>query len=253
MLIEERRREIVRIINAEGRGLVKDLAPHFHTSQFTIRKDLEALHLQGIVHRTYGGALPVQTGALLDPSLLEREKAYRKEKQRIGEAAAKLVKEGQCVILDSGSTTRAIAHALRHMAHLTVITNGVNIAAELAGTSIQVILTGGILNSSAFSMLGPVAEATLRQFTADLLFLGVNGFDAEVGVTSPNVWAAKVESIMVEVARRTVLVCDSSKFGRRFLCVVARPPSIDQVITDTMLRKKDRKILEDAGIQVMTV
>lgn len=111
MLNEERRRSILEIINREGRGLVKDLAPRFHTSQVTIRKDLEILHSQGLIHRTHGGALPLQTGALLDPSLRDKEKLHRKEKQRIGETAAALVKEGESVVLDSGTTTTAIARA----------------------------------------------------------------------------------------------------------------------------------------------
>ena len=109
MLNEERRRKILEIINEEGRGLVKDLAKRLATSQVTIRKDLESLHSEGLLQRSHGGALPVRAGTLLDPSLREKEKQHRKEKQRIGEAAAALVKEGECVILDSGTTTTAVA------------------------------------------------------------------------------------------------------------------------------------------------
>src|SRR5208283_2185817 len=151
MLNEERRRRILEIINDEGRGLVRDLASRLQTSQVTIRKDLEDLHSEGLIQRSHGGALPVRAGALLDPSLREKEKLHRKEKQRIGEAAAALVNEGECVILDSGTTTTAVARALRNRGRLTVITNAVNIAAELAGTSVEVILTGGILRENSFS------------------------------------------------------------------------------------------------------
>ena len=93
MLNEERRRKILEIINEEGRGLVKDLAARLQTSQVTIRKDLENLHSEGLVQRSHGGALPIRTGALLDPSLREKEKQHRREKQRIGEAAASLVEQ----------------------------------------------------------------------------------------------------------------------------------------------------------------
>ena len=161
--------------------LVKDLARHFKISQITIRKDLEILDSQGAVQRTHGGALPVEAGALLDPTLREKEKLHRKEKLRIAEAAAKLVEEGQSVLLDSGTTTTAIARALKDMSRLTVITNAINIAAELAGTHVEVILTGGMLRKNSFSLVGPLAEETLRRLSADLLFLAVDGFDVAGG------------------------------------------------------------------------
>ncbi|HEY1400928.1 MAG TPA: DeoR/GlpR family DNA-binding transcription regulator, partial [Terriglobales bacterium] len=108
---EERRRAILAMLHRDGRVLVKDLARHFRISQITIRKDLEILDSQGAVQRTHGGALPVQAGALLDPTLREKEKLHRREKARIAEAAVKLVEEGQSVLLDSGTTTTAIARA----------------------------------------------------------------------------------------------------------------------------------------------
>ena len=250
MLNEERRRAVLDLINRDGRVLVKDLAQRFGTSQVTIRKDLEVLHSRGAVYRTHGGALPVRTGALLDPSLREKEKLRRKEKMRIGEAAARLVKEGQSVVLDSGTTTTMIARALRDFRNLTVITNAVNIAAELAGTAIQVILTGGILRENSFSLVGPLAEETLRRLSADILFLGVDGFDVRFGLTTPNLLEAKVNRVMIEVARRTVVVCDSSKFGRRSLSSIAPTSAVHQTITDSRIPKADLRALEEAGIEV---
>lgn len=253
MLNEERRRFILDIINREGRVLVKDLASRFGTSQVTVRKDLETLHSQGMVYRTHGGALPMRSGALLDPSLREKEKLHRREKLRIGAAAARLVKEGQSVVLDSGTTTTTIARALRDFRDLTVITNAVNIAAELAGTAVQVILTGGILREKSFSLVGPLAEETLRRLSADTLFLGVDGFDVHFGLTTPNLLEAKVNRVMVEIARRTVVVCDSSKFGRRSLSLIAPPSAVHQTITDSRIPKADLRTLEEAGIEVTLV
>jgi DeoR family transcriptional regulator of aga operon len=250
MLNEERRRAVLEIINREGRVLVKDLAHQFGTSQVTIRKDLEALHGQGTIYRTHGGALPVQTGALLDPSLREKEKLHRKEKLRIGAFAAKLVKEGQSVVLDSGTTTTMIARELRGFRNLTVITNAVNIAAELAGTAVEVILTGGTLRENSFSLVGPLAEETMHRLSADLLFLGVDGFDVHFGLTTPNLLEAKVNRIMIEIARRTVVVCDSSKFGRRSLSLIAPPSAVHQAITDNRISKTDLQALEEMGIEV---
>jgi DeoR family transcriptional regulator of aga operon len=253
MLNEERRRKILEIINEEGRGLVKDLAARLHTSQVTIRKDLEALHSEGQLQRSHGGALPVRTGALLDPSLREKEKQHRKEKQRIGEAAAALVTEGECVILDSGTTTTAVARALRNRGRLTVITNAVNIAAELAGTSIEVILTGGILRENSFSLVGPLAEETLGRLSADIFFLAVDGFDVHYGPTTPNLLEAKVNREMIKISRRIVCVCDSSKFGRRSLSQIAPISAIHQVITDSKISKADLNELTEAGIKVTVV
>ena len=253
MLNEERRRAVLDLINREGRVLVRDLAERFNTSQVTIRKDLEVLHSQGAIYRTHGGALPVRTGALLDPSLREKEKLHRKEKLRIGAFAASLVKEGQSVVLDSGTTTTLIARELRGLRNLTVITNAVNIAAELAGTSIEVILTGGTLRENSFSLVGPLAEESLHRLSADLLFLGVDGFDVHFGLTTPNVLEAKVNRVMIEISRRTIVVCDSSKFGRRSLSLIAPPSAVHQTITDSRIPKNDLHALEEAVIEVNIV
>lgn len=253
VLNEERRRAILEQVTHEGRVLVKDLAPKFATSQVTIRKDLEVLHGRGLLHRTHGGALPVSTGALLDPSLRDKEKLHRREKQRIGAAAGRLVKEGQSVILDSGTTTTAVARVLREFQNLTVITNAVNIAAELAGTAIEVILTGGTLRENSFSLVGPLAEESLRRLSADIIFLGVDGFDVEFGLTTPNLLEAKVNRVMVEIAKQVVVVCDSSKFGRRSLSLIAPCSAVQRTITDTRISKSDLQALEKAGIEVTLV
>ena len=255
MLTEERRRSILAALHQNGRVLVKDLALQFGTSQITIRKDLEFLHNRGLLHRTHGGALPPhsQTGALVDPSLGEKEKIHRKEKARIAEAAARMVREGQSVLLDSGTTTTAIARALKRLNRLTVITNAVNIAAELAGTSIEVVLTGGTLRKNSFSLVGPLAEESLIRVSADLLFLGVDGFDTQVGLSTPNLLEAKVNRVMVKISRRVVAVCDSSKFGHRSLAMIAPTKDIHEVITDKAVSKKDLRALRVAGVKVITV
>jgi DeoR family transcriptional regulator of aga operon len=253
VLNEERRRAIVELVNHDGRVLVPELARHFQTSQVTIRKDLEVLHKLRQLHRTHGGALPARDRALDDPSLLEKEQLHHKEKVLIAEAAARMVSNGQVIILDSGTTTTAIARSLRSFQELTIVTNAVNIAAELAGTSIDVILTGGALRKNSFSLVGPMAEDTLRQVSADLLFLGVDGFDVNYGLTTPNLLEARVNRVMVEVARRTVAVCDATKFGRRSLSLIAATSAMQEVITDHGIAKSDLYALKKAGIEVTLV
>jgi DeoR family transcriptional regulator, aga operon transcriptional repressor len=253
MLNEERRRAILEIMNRDGRVLVTELSQQFQTSQVTIRKDLELLHEQRHLHRTHGGALPSRDGALEDPTLREKEQLHRKDKLHIASAAARLVNEGQVVILDSGTTTTAVARALRNFHNLTIVTNAVNIAAELVGTRVDVILTGGTLRKNSFSLVGPIAEETLRHLSADTLFLGVDGFDVHYGLTTPNLLESKVNRVMVEVAKRVIVVCDSSKFGRRSLSRIGPTSVVHQVITDHGIPKSDSRVLHKAGVEVTLV
>jgi DeoR family transcriptional regulator, aga operon transcriptional repressor len=253
LLNEERRRRILEMVQRDGRVLVNELASHFDISQITIRKDLELLDGQGVIQRTHGGALPVQSGALLDPTLREKEKLHRRQKTMIAETAARLVEEGQSVLLDSGTTTTAIARALKDRAKLTVITNAINIAAELAGTQVEVILTGGMLRKNSFSLVGPLAEQTLMQLSADILFLGVDGFDTKLGLFTPNLLESQVNRAMVKIARRTIAVCDSSKFSRRSLCNIMPVSAIHEVITDKQIPKSDLNALKEAGVKITQV
>jgi DeoR family transcriptional regulator of aga operon len=253
LLNEERRRAILQVLDRDGRVLVKDLSSQFKTSQITIRKDLEILHGRGLLHRTHGGALTTPTGALNDLSVQEKEKIHRVEKIRIAQAAVRMVEEGQSVLLDSGTTTMAIARALRSFRNLTVITNAVNIAAELASSEIEVILTGGTVRKNSFSLVGPLAEESLKQLTADVLFLGVDGFDARLGLSTPNLHEAKVNRVMVEISKKVVAVCDSSKFGRRSLSSIVPPNAIHHVITDKKISKLDQQRLKEMGVQVTLV
>src|SRR5438552_6784720 len=237
LLNEERRRAILEMLQRDGRVLVADLAQQFQTSQVTIRKDLEILHVRRLIHRTHGGALPAREGALEDPTLREKEKLHHEAKLRIAAAAARLVAEGQVVILDSGTTTTEIARALRDFRNLTIITNAVNIAAELSGSTLEVILTGGNLRKNSFSLVGPIADETLHRLNADILFLGVDGFDVQYGLSTPNLLEARVNRSMMDISKVAVAVCDSSKFGKRSLSLIAPPSSLQHVITDRGIPK----------------
>jgi DeoR family transcriptional regulator, aga operon transcriptional repressor len=253
MLSEERRRAIVELLQKDGRVLVGDLATRFRTSLITIRKDLEYLHHQGQLERTHGGALPVRTGALMDSSLQQKERQHRREKMHIAAAAARMVGKGQVIILDSGTTTTAIARACRQMKSLTIITNATNIAAELADSPVKVILTGGVLRRNSYSLVGPLAEESLRKLSADLLFLAVDGFEVRYGLTTPNLLEARVNRAMADSARRTVVVCDSSKFGRRSLSLILPTSAVHETITDRSIPKQDLKALREAQIEVTLV
>lgn len=251
MLIDERRQHVLDLVHRNGRVLVSELSETLGISRITIRKDLDYLESRGLLHRTHGGALSVEGNALLDPSLGEKEQKQFKEKLCIAAAAAGLVEEGLCIILDSGTTTTAIARELRRFSHLTVITNALNIASELAGTNFEVILTGGTLRKNSFSLVGPLAEDMLKEMHADILFLGVDGFDTKIGVTTPNVLESRVNRAMVGAAKRVIAVCDSTKFNRRSLALIVPPSAIHTVITDKGLGDEDAESLATVGIEVV--
>jgi DeoR family transcriptional regulator, aga operon transcriptional repressor len=253
MLIDERRQHILELIQKQGRVLVGELSQELKISQITIRKDLDYLQSKGLVQRSHGGALRIQSSALVDPSLQEKQKHNFQEKERIAAAAIKMVEEGHCVILDSGTTTTAIAQSLKRFTQLTVITNAVNIAAELAGTDFEVILVGGTLRKNSFSLVGPLAEDNLEEMHADILFLGVDGFDLEVGITTPNFLESRVNRAMVKAAQKVVAVCDSSKFSRRSLSRIVPPGAIHHVITDRNLPHEVADALRTQNIQVTLV
>jgi len=253
MLIEERRQYIVGLAQKHGRVLVEELSESLGISRITIRKDLDHLQGQGLLLRTHGGALLPGNGALSDPSLQEKEGRHSQEKQRIADAAANLIQEGQCILIDSGTTTTAIAKALRRFSHLTVITNAVNIAGELSGTNFEVLLTGGSLRKNSFSLVGPLAEDMLHEMHADILFLGVDGFDLEVGLTTPNVMESRVNRAMVKASSLVVAVCDSTKFNRRSLSKIVDATAIHHVITDSNLASETADAIRSAGIKLTLV
>jgi DeoR family transcriptional regulator of aga operon len=253
MLIDERRNHMLNLLQRNGRVLVSELSDTLGISRITIRKDLDFLGAKGLLQRTHGGALSLQAGTLLDLSLQEKEQKQLKEKQRIAKAAASLVEEGQCVLLDSGTTTTAVARELRRFAHLTVITNALNIATELAGTDFEVILTGGTLRKNSFSLVGPLAEDVLSEMHADILFLGVDGFDMKLGPMTPNFLESRVNRAMVKAATRVVAVCDSTKFTRRSLALIVPTKAIHTVITDDQLGDEGTEKLASAGIEVIRV
>jgi DeoR family transcriptional regulator of aga operon len=253
MLIEERRQYIVALAQRNGRVLVDQLSESLGISRITIRKDLDHLQSRGVLQRTHGGALLPGNGALSDPSLEEKEGRHSSEKLRIADAAASLVQEGQCVLLDSGTTTTAIARALKRFSRLTIITNAVNIAAELSVTDFEVLLTGGSLRKNSFSLVGPLAEDMLRDMHADTLFLGVDGFDLEVGLTTPNLMESRVNRAMVKASSMVVAVCDSTKFNRRSLSKIVDASAIHHVITDSDLPLATAEALRNINIKLTLV
>ncbi|MEO6801880.1 MAG: transcriptional repressor AgaR [Granulicella sp.] len=253
MLIGERRQYILSLLHRDGRVLVSELSESLGISPITIRKDLDKLGAQGLLQRTHGGALTPQGSTMMDPSLNEKQSHQVKEKQRIAAAAVKLVKDGQCILLDSGTTVATIARSLREFSNLTIVTNALNIAADLSDTGFEIILTGGTLRKNSFSLVGPMAEDSLTQIRADIFFLAVDGFDPKIGITTPNLLESRVNRAMVRASRKVVAVCDSTKFSRSSMALIVPPTAIHTVITDDQIPDGVANTLRSAGIEVIIV
>lgn len=247
MLNEERRQKLQELVSLNKRLMVKEVAREFNISEVTIRKDLKILEERGILTRVHGGAI-IKDSLVTDKALIEKEHIHSKEKFRIASQALKMINPGDVVILDSGSTTTAIARQLKFMNGIKVITNAINIATELAGSEIEVTITGGFLREKSFSMVGPLAEMSLEKLSADKLFLGVDGIHFEYGLTTPNLMEGRVNQLMIKIAHEVILVADASKFGRRSMSVIASVDKIDRIITDRNIRKEDLDKIKDLGI-----
>ncbi len=233
LLVEERRRRILELLDGQERATVEELVARFRVSAVTIRGDLDALADGGSVVRSHGGALKRLDQQ--DVPIAVKETLHHGEKVRIGQAAARLIRDDETIVLDSGTTTAEIARQLKflELRSLTVITNALNIAVELASLPhIRVIMIGGILRQVSSSTVGPQAEQMLRGLYADRLFLGVDGLDPEMGLSTHDVLEAQLNALMIKVSREVTVVADSSKFFRRTLSSIAGLDEIQRIITD---------------------
>lgn len=249
----ERRDSIIQIIQENGKVRVDTLSEKFDVSSVTIRNDLDFLEKKGIVHRTHGGAL-LRKNVYEDPSLEEKQQLYREEKQRIGAKAVELIKDGDSILLDSGTTAMEIAQRINGKQNLTIMTNAINLALKLGNlTSINLMLTGGLLRRESFSLVGPEAEATISNYFFDKLFLGVDGLDINFGLTTPNPMEAQLNRIMVERAQQVIAITDSSKFGRHSFSYICDIDVISTLITDTNISVEFEKELLRRNIDVIKV
>src|ERR1700733_7175772 len=253
MMAEERRTQILQIIRSAGRVRVNGLATRFNTSAVTIRSDLNELHQRGLVLRSHGGAVLPET-ILRESPVHERLKTHSDEKRRIGAMAATLIDNGDTIILDSGTTTLEIARQIKKKPGLQVITNGVNIAAELLDArDVQVFIVGGTVRGESASISGHFAEQMFEQFSADKLFLSGAGCDLNFGVSGANLEETMVNRAMIRIAREIILVADSSKFSKRSMSRIAPFSQVDTVISNTSLDEEVQEKLRAMGCNLILV
>jgi DeoR/GlpR family transcriptional regulator of sugar metabolism len=253
MMAEERRTYILQLVRTAGRVKVKELAKQFNTSAVTIRNDLNELHQHGLVMRSHGGAVLTDT-ILRESPVHERLKTHSDEKRRIGAMAATLINDGETIILDSGTTTLEIARQIKKKQGLQIITNGVNIAAELLDARhAQVFIVGGTVRGESASVCGRFTEEMIQQFAADKMFLSGAGCDLDFGVSGANLEETMVNRAMLRISREIILVADASKFSKRSMSRIARFSEIDIVISDTSLGDELQVKLRSMGCNLILV
>ncbi|HEY1341219.1 MAG TPA: DeoR/GlpR family DNA-binding transcription regulator [Bryobacteraceae bacterium] len=255
LLTEERRRAILAVVDKQGSALISDLSKQFDVSAVTVRADINALCERDLLVRSHGGAFRA-SDVVLDSPVEVKAGRRHEEKLRIAQAAAALVKEGDIILLDSGTTTMEVSRAVaaRELAGLTAITNSLDIAAELSRhAGISLIMIGGLLRHISRSFVGPQAERMLAGLHVDHLFLGVDGLDPNVGPSTPDVLEAELNAAMIRIARSVTVVTDASKIGQRSLCTISPITAIHRIITDKSIRDEHQKLLAAKGIDVVAV
>jgi DeoR family transcriptional regulator of aga operon len=246
-----RRATILKALTEQGSVQVNELVKQLGVSAVTIRSDLSKLESQGLAIRSHGGAMPARTPPT-EHTVPQKDAINHDQKERIGALAASLVKPGDNVIIDSGTTTISLARHLRDAQNVTVMTNGLNIAWELADApGVDLILTGGLLRKQSLSIQGLQAEACLQAYSFDKLFLGVDGFDLQFGVTTHHEAEASLNHKMVERARKIIVLADASKFGCVSLHRIVQLDRVHTVITDAGISREYREGLINAGIELL--
>lgn len=254
-MTEERRREVLELLDQQGRVTVASLVKRFGVSAVTVRGDLDTLAHAGALVRSHGGALKPLDGPP-DISINVKGILHHEAKVKIGAAAAQLIQNEETIILDSGTTTFEVAHQIagRKFTSLTVITNGLNIALELMRLSqIRVLMLGGMLRHVSQSAVGPHTEQMLQGLNADRLFLGVDGLDMAIGLMTPDVLEAQLNAQMIRIAREVNVVADSTKFRGRSLSVIARIDVVHRIITDSGLDPETAAAVKAKGIELSIV
>lgn len=230
---------------------VADLCTEMQVSAATIRRDLEHLERQHLLKRTHGGA--VAQGVAYELPLRYKGARHQAEKHRIAVAAAERVRDGMSIGLTGGTTTTEVARAIVDRQGLTVVTNALNIAGELAvRPNLKLVVTGGVARSESYELVGPLAEQSLAGLNLDVVFLGVDGISADAGLTTHHEIEAHTDLALIERARRSVVVADSSKIGRTAFARICEVARVDELITDAVADPAVLAALAEAGVAVTT-
>jgi DeoR/GlpR family transcriptional regulator of sugar metabolism len=250
---DERQLEIAHIVEEQGRARVNELADRFGVSTVTIRKDLDALADSNRIIRTHGGAIAPRVGRS-DMSFDVRDRLQREEKAVIGAAAAAHVNNGESIVHDASTTGLHLARELlrRDGWHgLTIVTNGIRVATELAGRDgITVLLMGGRVHSGSLSVVGQLGAAVFDRINVHKAFVSAAGFTFEEGLTEAREEEAQIKRAMVAAAREVYAMIDHSKWGRVASATFCEVTRVKHVFTDDGAPEEMASSLAGMGIDV---
>lgn len=247
---EQRQNDIVRLLLRQGKLSVGEIVERFKVSEATARRDLEVLADKGRIQRVHGGALPI-TQALPELPILEREKEQGYSKQKIGQAAAALVQDGETVFLGSGSTVLEVAHHLQHRQDLTVITNSLPVLNALSGqTGITLVSLGGMLRRSELSFIGHITEQALAEVRVDKVIIGIHAISLEQGLTNDFLPETMTDRAIINAGREVIVVADHTKVNTVATAYLSPITSINIFVTDSETPTEFITGLKKAGIKV---
>jgi DeoR family transcriptional regulator, fructose operon transcriptional repressor len=251
MYAEERQAWIVERARASGRVEVAALAEELRVTTETVRRDLTTLERHAVLRRVHGGAIPIERLGF-EPALAARDRVLTAEKERIARLAlAELPEEGS-ILLDAGTTTARLAHALPADRELVVLTNGLPIAMSLSvRPNITVLMLGGRVRGRTQAAVDAWAIQALADSYVDVAFIGTNGISPERGLTTPDTTESAVKRAMVNAARRSVVLADHTKVGQDHLSRFAELDEIDTLITDSGLDAQVADELRAEGLRVL--
>ena len=251
MFSMERQHIIEELIKQQTSVQVNGLAAQFNVSESTIRRDLQEMEINGLLVRTHGGAMEVSR-LNYEMSFKEKEIENMGDKQRIGEIAAAMIQDGDTIILDSGTTTLEIAKRITAKS-ITVITNSIDIALEISNKeNIELIVAGGSLRNTTRAMVGPLAENVFKNFRVDKAFVGANGISIKDGFTTPNFLEAQIKKTILGVAKKGIIVADSSKFNKVCFSVIGELKAATTIITSESLEKEILNKFKEVGVDIIT-
>ena len=249
----QRHETILRHLEQRTTASVADLASELLCSPMTIRRDLAELELKGLVERSHGGASATRR-VRLEFALYDRATLHRAEKAAIGRAAAQLVKEGERIILDTGTTTLAMARNLVGAEGISVVTTSLAVvSALLREPGVEVMLVGGTVRESSPDLYGPFVEENLSRLHADWAFVGCDGISTTGGLTTTDPRIARATGLMIAGSKRAVLLADSSKAAADSFIGFARIADLDYIVTDDRMPAEITDSARAAGVEVMAV
>jgi len=248
----DRLSRIVEQLAASGSVGVGDLSLSLGVSAATVRRDLALLEEQRLLARTHGGA--VAHGVLYELPLRYRSARRQEEKARIARAAAEHVADGAAVGMAGGTTTTEAARALSDRRGLTVVTNSLSIASELAvRPTLKLVVTGGVARPESYELVGPLAEASLGALNLDVVLIGVDGISVAAGLTTHHEVEAHTNRALISRARRVIVIADSSKVGQVAFARICELACVHELITDQGVDPGEVAALRAAGIEITLV